>query len=65
MGFEVRTFPQNEPELYKRDMRELMQMLDDGFKPLIGATFPLAQAAEALRFVADRRATGKVIVTND
>ena len=65
MGFEVRTFPQNEPELYKRDMRELMQMLDDGFKPLIGATFPLAQAAEALRFVADRRAIGKVIVTND
>lgn len=65
MGFEVRTFPQVEPELYKRDMRELMEMLNDGFKPLIGATFPLEESAAALRFVADRKATGKVIVSNE
>lgn len=65
MGFEVRTFPQVEPELYKRDMQELMAMLNEGFKPVIGATFPLSQAAAALRYVADRKATGKIVVVND
>ena len=65
MGFEVRTFPQVEPELYQRDMQELMAMLNEGFKPVVGATFPLEQAAAALRYVADRKATGKIVVVND
>ena len=65
MGFEVRTFPQVEPDLYKRDMQELMAMLNEGFKPVVGATFSLEQAAAALRYVADRKATGKIVVVND
>lgn len=32
-------------------------------KPVIGPTYPLAQGADALRDIAERRATGKVILT--
>ena len=30
--------------------------------PVVGATYPLAQAEDALRLVADRRSTGKVVL---
>jgi NADPH2:quinone reductase len=30
--------------------------------PLVGATFPLEEADEALRSVAERRSTGKVVL---
>ena len=31
-------------------------------RPIVGATFPLAEADEALRIVAERRSTGKVVL---
>jgi NADPH2:quinone reductase len=33
-----------------------------GARPIVGATFPLAEAAAALRLIEERRATGKVVV---
>ena len=46
-----------------RDLQELAQMFADGrVRPYIGARFPFANTAEALRYVAERKALGKVVV---
>ena len=62
-GMEIRTFVTDRPNDSARDMRELRQMFADGtVRPYIGARFPLADTATALRYVADRQAIGKVII---
>jgi NADPH:quinone reductase len=62
-GMEIRTFVSDRPDDSARDMRELTQMFATGaIRPYIGARFPLAQAAAALRHVADRKAIGKVVI---
>ena len=63
VGFEMRTFGLNAPEEAARDRRELMALFAAGrLHPHIGARFPLDGAAAALRYVADRKAIGKVII---
>jgi NADPH:quinone reductase len=62
-GMEIRTFVTDRPDDSARDMRELTRMFADGtIRPYIGARFPLADTATALRYVADRKAIGKVII---
>jgi NADPH2:quinone reductase len=62
-GLELRTFADHEPELASRDNGELLELFAAGrIRPHIGATFQLKDAASALRYVADRRALGKVII---
>jgi len=62
-GMEIRTFTADHPDDAARDIRELQQMFADGrIQPYIGARFPLADAATALRHVAERRAVGKVVI---
>ncbi|MSV82039.1 MAG: zinc-binding dehydrogenase, partial [Actinobacteria bacterium] len=62
-GFEIRTFAQYAPQEAARDERELLELLASGkVAPHISAEYPLERAAEALRFVADRKATGKVLI---
>ena len=62
-GMEIRTFTGDRPDDAARDMRELQQMFADGrIRPFIGARFPLADTAAALRHVADRKAIGKVVI---
>jgi len=40
-----------------------MQMISDGaIAPLVGERFPLERAADALRVIDERRATGKVVL---
>jgi NADPH2:quinone reductase len=57
-------FAKAEPGRYETFMQELIGLLADGrIRPAITARYPLEQAAEALRVVADRRATGKIILT--
>lgn len=57
-------FAQAEPARYDAFMQELVGWLADGrIKPAITARYPLERAAEALRVVADRRATGKIMLT--
>ncbi len=62
-GMEIRTFTADHPDDAARDVRELQQMFADGrIQPYIGARFPLADAATALRQVAERKAVGKVVI---
>lgn len=62
-GMEIRTFATDYPEENERDLAELQQLFADGrVSPYIGARFPLADTAAALRYVADRKAIGKVII---
>jgi NADPH2:quinone reductase len=62
-GFEIRTFPQVEPELAARNEAELIDLLATGrITPHISAIYGLDQAATALDEVAGRRSTGKVLL---
>jgi NADPH2:quinone reductase len=63
-GFEMRTFGEIDPEGQRRNEAELIELLTQGrVQPHIGKSFPLLEAATALRYVADRHATGKVLLT--
>ena len=63
LGFEFRGFATNVPDEVRRNDQELLELLaSQRVLPHIGATFPLADTAAALRYVADGRAIGKVVV---
>jgi NADPH:quinone reductase len=62
-GMEIRTFMTDHPDDATRDMRELSEMFAAGtIRPYVGARFPLAETAAALRHVADRKVLGKVVI---
>jgi NADPH:quinone reductase len=49
------------PDMPQRIGRALAELFEAGkIKPLVGATFPLERAADALREIESRRATGKI-----
>jgi NADPH2:quinone reductase len=57
-------FAQAEPQRYEAFMQELVGWLAEGrIRPAITARFPLERGIEALRLVADRKATGKIMLT--
>jgi len=59
-------FVEQEPERNKQNMAELLAWYAEGkLRPHISKTFPLAQAAEAIEYVAARRAMGKVVLLAD
>jgi NADPH:quinone reductase len=63
LGFQLRDFAARSED-FARNERELAALLAAGRAlPHIGATFPLAEAAAALRHVADGHAIGKVVLT--
>lgn len=63
LGYDARSFMTHDPERAQRDERELMDLLAAGdLKPHIGARFTLDDTPAALRYVADRRAIGKVVI---
>jgi NADPH:quinone reductase len=56
-------FTRREPERFAESMQRLARWYGDGrLKPHISATFPLERAAEALRKMANREVTGKVVL---
>ena len=62
-GMEIRTFASSYPDEAARDDEELTQMFAAGIvRPYIGARFPLAETAAALRYVAERKVLGKVVI---
>jgi len=63
LGFEFRSFMAREPDTARRNEQELVALLAAGKAvPHVGATFALDEAAAALRYVADGRAIGKVVL---
>ncbi|MEX0286673.1 MAG: NADPH:quinone oxidoreductase family protein [Paracoccaceae bacterium] len=55
-----------DPKGHASNMRDLFQMYAEGkIKPQISASFPMAQAAEALKMMEDRKVMGKVVLTMD
>lgn len=63
LGFEFRGFTAHAGDEMRRNEQELMALLEDRkVTPHIGARFQLAEAAAALRYVAEGRAIGKVVL---
>lgn len=55
-----------EPEANAENLRELFELYGKGaIRPRISATWPLARAGEAIAALAERRATGKLVVVVD
>lgn len=62
-GFEMRGFFEHSPDDARRDHHELLAMLAEGrVVPHVSEVYPLEDARAALRAVAERRTTGKVII---
>ncbi len=56
-------FTAREPQQHQQNLRELLGMLQAGkLKPRISHTYPLAQAADALNDILQRRVTGKAVL---
>jgi NADPH:quinone reductase len=63
LGFQMLTFATYEPDELARNEQELMQLLASGrVAPHIGATFAFDDVVDALRYVTDRKAIGKVVI---
>ncbi|TMF15926.1 MAG: NADPH:quinone oxidoreductase family protein [Chloroflexi bacterium] len=57
-------FLAGEPSMFASTQEALDEMIERGVvAPIVGATFPLEKAADALRTLEDRRAVGKVVLT--
>lgn len=55
---------QKDPEVLVASIRELFEWYDEGaLRPHVSITFPLEEAVEAIRALAERRTTGKVVLT--
>jgi NADPH2:quinone reductase len=52
-----------DPGLFADTAERLASLVDDGLRPLVGATFDLADGATALRLVEDRAVAGKIVLT--
>ncbi len=56
-------FTQAEPEVHRANMTELLEWYAAGkLKPHVSKHFPLAEGAAAIRWLMDRKATGKVVL---
>jgi NADPH2:quinone reductase len=63
LGFQFRDWATHRGQEMVRNDAELMDLLAQGkAKPLIGATFDLAETAAALQHMADGRAVGKILL---
>ena len=52
-----------EPEVNKQNFDDCFEMVNSGkFKPLVSHTYKIEDSISALKFIQDRKATGKVIV---
>ena len=56
-------FIQREPQVQAANVRQLYQWFEEGrLRPLVTREYPLAQGAQALRDMADRKVAGKVVL---
>lgn len=63
LGFYLGRLMRHRPEIVQEAVGEIVALWEaDAVRPLVGATFPLAHAAEAHRLVEERRSVGKVVL---
>lgn len=63
LGFYLGRLMRHRPEVVRDAIAELVALWESGaVRPLVGATFPLADAAEAHRLIESRRSVGKVVL---
>lgn len=56
-------FMAREPERHRENVSELLDFYRRGkLRPAIGGRYPLARASDAIRWLTDRRAVGKILV---
>ncbi len=57
------SFAAREPQLNDRNFADILEMFERGkINPLVGATYPLSEYAQALRCLSGRAAVGKVVL---
>ncbi len=57
-------FTQAEPAVHRANMAELLTWYAEGkLKPHVSKHFPLEEGPAAIRWMMDRKATGKVVLT--
>jgi NADPH2:quinone reductase len=62
-GFYLGRLMRHRPDVVREAIGEVVALWEQGaIKPLVGATFPLAEAAEAHRLIEERRSVGKVVL---
>ena len=62
-GFYLGRLMRHRPEVVQQATRELMALWEQGaVRPVVGATFPLEQAADAHRLIEERKHVGKVVL---
>ena len=63
LGFYLGRLMRFAPEVVRAATEELLQLWHSGaVKPVVGATFPLAQAGDAQRLIEERKSMGKVVL---
>jgi len=66
IGLSWPAYAELNPEVMNSSFATLMQWYVDGaIKPQVSATYPLAQAVEALDQLVQRRSTGKIVISMD
>jgi NADPH:quinone reductase len=62
-GFYLGRLMRHRPQIVQEATRELMSLWEAGaVQPVVGATFPLEQAADAHRLIEERKSVGKVVL---
>jgi NADPH2:quinone reductase len=62
-GFFLDRLMSRQPDLVERAARDALRLWESGaVRPIVGAEFPLGQAADAHRLIESRQSTGKVVL---
>ncbi|MGH3131251.1 MAG: quinone oxidoreductase family protein [Gaiellaceae bacterium] len=62
-GFYLGRLMAHRPELVREAIGELVALWEEGaVRPIVGAEYPLGEAADAHRLIEERRSTGKVVL---
>jgi NADPH:quinone reductase len=64
IGYWLTAWMGRRPQVVAQALTQLIQYIAQGqIKVIVGQTYPLEQAAEAHRAIANRKTTGKVVLT--
>ncbi len=63
VGVGLGAFIPTEPEILTHTAAELMRLIGEGLRPVVGGSFPLEDGADALRALERRAAQGKIVLT--